>query len=144
MSLVRLFLCLSLTGMAASSVHGQDRARAAGVPDAVVNRVATAFADGDAELLLTPAAERVEVSLFGTQSFYSSSQSFYVLRHFFEAHPPAHFTLEDTTASGPSCFVQGRFQDTREERVLQVYVRLVRDDANTWRLHEVRIGSGAE
>jgi len=144
MSLVRLFLCVLLTGVATSSVWAQEQALGERVPSDVVDRVSTAFSKGDAELLLTPAADRVEVSLFGTRSFYSSAQSFYVLRHFFESHPPANFTLDDTTASGPSCFVQGRFQPARADRVLQVYVRLVRQGENTWRLHEVRIGSGGE
>jgi hypothetical protein len=114
------------------------------VPDTVVHRVSSAFQSGSAQQLLTPSADRVEISLFGTRTFYSSAQAFYVLREFFDAHPPTRFVLADTTGTGRSCFLRGRFEHTRDERTLQVYVRLVQQEGAAWLLHEVRIGAGTE
>lgn len=147
MSLVRLSLVLLVTGLGASVAWGQAAPPPAGpdaVPDTVVERVSLAFQSGSAQRLLTPSADRVEVSLFGTRTFYSSAQAFYVLRDFFEAHPPTRFALSDTTGAGTSCFLRGRLEHTRDERTLQVYVRLVRHQDDAWQLHEVRIGAGGE
>lgn len=146
MAPVRFVLGLLLVGMGASLAYGQGRAAgqepsapgARVAPDTVVQRVATAFTDGDAQRLLSPAADRVEVSLFGTRTFYSSAQAFYVLDDFFEAHPPTGFEVGDVTEAGESCFLRGRFDHRRDERTLQVYVRLVRRE-DAWLLQEIRI-----
>lgn len=145
MASVRLPFVLLLLGLGTTAALGQEPASngAESVPDTVLQRVTTSFAEGDAQRLLTPAADRVEVSLFGTRTYYSRAQAFYVLREFFDTHPPSTFSLNDATAAGRSCFVRGRLDHTRDERTLQVYVRLVhRDDA--WRLHEVRIDADVE
>ncbi len=146
MPLARLSLALLIIGMGATTVRGQDQSvvdpRA--VPDTVVQRVSEAFRAGDAQLLLAAAADRVEVSLFGTRTVYSSAQAFYVLSDFFERHPPAAFTLADTTGTGASCFLRGRFTHAHGERPLQIYVRLVRHDERAWQLHELQIDSEAE
>jgi len=144
MALVRFSLVLLLAGMSVPVALGQTADRPETVPDTVVQRVSSAFQSGDAQRLLTPAADRVEVSLFGTRTFYSSAQAFYVLRKFFEAHPPTRFSLADTTGAGTSSFLRGRFEHTRDERTLEVYVRLVRHSGDAWHLHEVRIGAGVE
>ncbi|MFB6248949.1 MAG: DUF4783 domain-containing protein [Salinibacter sp.] len=112
-------------------------------PDTIITRVTTAFSEGDAQRLLTPAADRVEVSLFGTRTFYSSAQAYYVLDDFFDRHPPTDFVVDDVTEAGDSCFLRGRFEHRRDERTLQVYVRLTRRDA-AWRLQEIRIDADTE
>jgi hypothetical protein len=145
MSSARLLLVLLLIGLGSSTAWGQERDEGTGVvPDTVVQRVSGAFQSGNAQLLLTPAADRVEVSLFGARTVYSSAQAFYVLREFFERHPPNAFVLADTTGTGASCFLRGVFNHGRGERPLQVYVRFVRHGAKTWQLHEVRIDTEAE
>jgi hypothetical protein len=85
----------------------------------------------------------VEVSLFGTNTFYSSAQAFYVLRDFFDTHPPADFSVGDVTEAGKSFFVRGQFDQNRDDRTLQVYVRLVRRE-ETWQLQEVRVNADVE
>ena len=144
MSLVRLSFVLLVTGMSVSAAVGQSSAPGGtdAVPDTVVQRISTAFQSGNAQLLLSPSADRVEVSLFGARTLYSSAQAFYVLRDFFEAHPPSRFALADTTGAGTSGFLRGTFVHTRGERSLRVYVRLVRHEDDAWQLHEVRIGAG--
>ena len=145
MTPVRLVFAVVLIGMVATTARGQARApdSSEAVSEALVNRVSTAFTDGDAQELLTPAADRVEVSLFGTRTFYSSAQAFYVLDDFFDRHPPTRFELGDVTKAGRSCFVRGRFGDRRDERTLQVYVRLVHREA-AWQLQEVRVDADVE
>jgi hypothetical protein len=145
MTPVRLALALVLIGMGATVARGQGQATDEGdaVSERLVNRIDTAFTDGDAQQLLTPAADRVEVSLFGTRTFYSSAQAFYVLDDFFERHPPTRFELGDVTRAGQSCFIRGQFGHSRGERTLQVYVRLVRREA-AWHLQEVRIDADVE
>lgn len=140
-----LFLLLLLLGGGVTAACGQVpiQETPAAVPDSVVERVVTAFADGEAEPLLTPATDRVEVSLFGARTFYSRAQAFYVLREFFDAHPPADFQLSDITATEHSCFVQGQYAHDGGDISLQVYVRLAARD-ETWRLQEVRIDEGVE
>ncbi len=145
MTPVRLALALLLLGMGPSVVRGQssDTSGTGVIRDTLVQRVSTAFVDGNAQLLLTPAADRVEVSLFGTNTFYSNAQAFYVLRDFFDTHPPADFAVGDVTEAGNSFFVRGQFDHNRDSRTLQVYVRLVRR-AEAWRLQEVRIDADVE
>ena len=145
MTPARFALPLLLVGMMVPMARGQSSTAgdAPSVQDTITTRVATAFTSGDAERLLTPAADRVEVSLFGTRTFYSSAQAFYVLDDFFDTHPPARFEVEDVTETGESCFLRGRFDHRRDERTLQVYVRLTHRDA-AWQLQEIRIDADAE
>jgi len=145
MTPVRLAFTLVLLGMVATVARGQGQAAdgTEAVQKALATRVDTAFTAGNAQQLLTPATDRVEVSLFGTRTFYSSAQAFYVLDDFFDRHPPTRFEVGDVTRAGRSCFVRGRFEHTRNERTLQVYVRLVhREEA--WHLQEVRVDADVE
>jgi hypothetical protein len=145
MTPVRIAIALVLIGMAATVARGQGQAAdgSEAAPEALVTRIDTAFTAGDAQQLLTPATDRVEVSLFGSRTFYSSAQAFYVLDDFFDRHPPTHFEVGDATRAGRSYFVRGRFEHSRDERTLQVYVRLVRRD-EAWHLQEVRVDADVE
>jgi hypothetical protein len=109
-------------------------------PPAVAQRIAAAFSEGDANRLLTPSADRIEISLFGARTFYSSAQALYVLREFFRSHAPRRFQVRDVMETGTSCFVQGEYEQARRARRLQVYVRLGQaEGADLWQLHEIRI-----
>lgn len=142
---LRLSLIVLLIGLSSFPAWGQDQSTDVpeGVPDTVVQRVSTAFTNGNPQLLLSPSADRVEVSLFGTRTFYSSAQAFYVLRDFFDSYPPVDFALGDATGTGNISFLRGQFDHIRDERTLQIYVRLVQRDG-AWQLHEVRIDSDVE
>lgn len=139
------FVVLVLGVSVVFTAQGQDEApiTAAGVPaDTVGQRISTAFERGNAQALLTPAADRVKVSLFGAQTIYSDAQAFYVLRAFFEQHPPARFTLTDVAKEEQSCFVRGTFEHRRDERTFQAYVRLV-PHKGTWQVQEIRVDEDA-
>ena len=114
-----------------------DTVSASGVPEAVIERVEAAFENGDADLLLDEAADRVEVSLPGTRAYYSRSQAVYVLREFFDDHSPRRFEAKDVSTAGTSFFITGRFWHVRSEQPLSVYTRFAGTDQV--RLQEVRI-----
>jgi len=147
--LLMVAFCLALivlvVSASASPAWGQSRdttaadtSTAAGPPTEVVGRVERAFAKGDVERLLVPATDRIEVGMFGAQSFYSGSQAFYVLGNFFEDYDPRTFVTDDVTKAGTSYFVSGTYEHGRSDRPLRVYVRLVEEE-DRWHLHEVRI-----
>lgn len=138
-----LVLSALLFGIGMSPVQGKEQTavKAVSVPDTVGQRVVTAFEDGDPQALLAPSTDRVEVSLLGTQTIYSQAQAFYVLRAFFERHPPSDFTVEDVTMEGTSCFVRGKFDHRSDERTFRVYVRFVHQNEK-WRMQEVRVDTG--
>lgn len=135
---------LLVYGQAPDSVeHRPDST--GGTSSAVVERVEGAFADGDASRLLVPSADRVEISLFGTRTYYSSSQALYVLREFFRSHVPQRFRVRDVMETETSCFVQGKYRQARVEQRLDVYVRLGQTDGDeSWYLEEVSIEAAPE
>lgn len=140
MVVFRISLLVLLLVGSLSPAWGQEQRNTPShaVPDSVVKRVTAGLSNGNTQQLLTPAADRVEISLFGTRTFYSSAQALYVLRDFFDTHTPADFTIVDATGAGQSCFVRGELRHTRSERPFQVYLRLVRREAK-WELHEIRV-----
>ncbi|MFO8098235.1 MAG: DUF4783 domain-containing protein [Salinibacter sp.] len=136
----RIALIALLIGWGAIDGQGQPRdTTSSSTPVHVVERVNDAFANGSSERLLGPATDRVEVSLFGTRTVYSSSQAFYVIRDFFSNYVPRRFQVDDVTETGTTCFVSGTYEHDQSERALQVFVRLVQQDEAEWRLHEVQI-----
>jgi len=141
MSPLRLSLVLVALGFTASSVFAQSS-----VPDttaslpSVVERVQRALSAGAPSTLLTPAADRVEITLFGTRTFYSRDQAFYVLQNFFKEHGPRRFAVQDTVQTERTYFVTGTYWHTRDEQPLRIFVRLSAADAR-WKLQEVRIGT---
>jgi len=150
----RLSLVILLFAMGAFPliVRGQVPDSVAHAPDstdenrsAVARRVAGAFSEGDANRLLRPSTDRVEISLFGVRTFYSSAQALYVLREFFRSHAPRRFVVGDVMETGTSCFVRGEYEQTRIERRLQVYVRLDRPERKgPWHLREVWIEGASD
>ncbi|MFP4228572.1 MAG: DUF4783 domain-containing protein [Salinivenus sp.] len=136
----RIALLALLVGWVATVARAQPRdTTSSSTPVHVVERVSDAFANGNSERLLGPSTDRIEVSLFGTRTVYSSAQAFYVIRDFFSNYAPRHFEVDDVTETGTTCFVAGTYEHDQSERVLQVFVRLVQQDEEGWRLHEVQI-----
>lgn len=141
MTLLRLYLVLLIVGVGGGPpvawAQAPDSTEEA--PSEVVERVTAAFGEGDAERLLAPSADRVEVNLFGSRTIYSSAQAFYVLRDFFRSHVPREFAIEDVTEAGTNCFVRGIYEQAQVDQPLQIYVRLDQEEEDVWHLREVRI-----
>lgn len=134
---VRIILIIAVTAvmvLGPSALYAQEVD-----PDTVVlRRIQRAIAEGDAHALLTSAPERLEVSLFGAQTFYSSAQALYVMRDFFRNYPPQRFDLQDISKTENSRLAIGQYWHIRAEQPLQVYIYLhCRNEQ--WRLEEVRI-----
>ena len=154
MTVLRLLLVCLLIGVAGlpSGARGQASDSLAQASDTtneetsvVAQRVATAFTEGNARRLLSPSADRVEISLFGARTFYSSAQALYVLREFFRSHAPRDFQVRDVMKTGTNCFVRGEYEQASRTRRLQVYVRLGQPEGGDfWHLHEVRIEGASE
>lgn len=149
----RLSMVLLLVGFggAPSAVRGQAADSTGGAPDTtsapseVVQRVATAFSEGDASRILRPSGDRIEISLFGERTYYSDAQALYVLREFFRRHVPRRFSVKDIRETGTNCFVRGEYKQARVVQQLLVYVRLSQsEEENPWRLEEVRIERASE
>jgi hypothetical protein len=135
---------LTWVGMGHADVRAQQRGDSpdstvvsSAVPGRIVDRVASSFADGDAEQLLGETSERIEVGLPGTRAYYSRSQAVYVLREFFDDHDPTRFEVEDVSKAGASYFVTGRFWHSRSEQPMHVYTRFATRGSN--HLHEIRV-----
>ncbi|MFB6232409.1 MAG: DUF4783 domain-containing protein [Salinibacter sp.] len=154
MTVSRLSLVLLLAGIGGfpSAVRGQAPDTTGGTsdttqdaPPAVVQRVAAAFSEGNAQRLLKPSADRVEVNLFGERTYYSSAQALYVLRNFFRGHKPSRFSVKDAVEKATNYFVRGRYEQARVAQQLLVYVRLGRvEEDSAWQLQEVRIERDTE
>lgn len=148
MNVLRLSMVFLLAGTGGAPLVAQGQAPDSTSPasdtttkrPAVVERVATAFSEGDASRLLAPSADRVEISLFGARTYYSSAQALYVLRKFFRSHEPHRFSVRDVMETGTSCFVEGEYEQARVAQRLQVYVRLSQfEGEEVWRLDEVTV-----
>jgi hypothetical protein len=103
-----------------------------------IHRVMQAFEEGMPEALFTPAADRIDVSLLGSRSYYSQSQAFYVMRDYFRHHAPRSFSVDRTAEADASLFVMGTYHHAQADTPVYVMVRFD-EDATTWVLHEVRI-----
>lgn len=129
----------------ASDSMAQASDTTAKVYSPVVERVIRSFAEGNANRLLVPSADRVEIALFGARTHYSSSQALYVLRDFFRSHAPEGFVLRDVMETPTTCLVRGEYTQARVAQRLKIYVRLDQgDDEDVWRLRELTIGVAPE
>jgi hypothetical protein len=121
--------------LGAAPAQAQDQTAPA---DTIVQRVETAFQAGDARVLLSPAADRLEISLFGARTFYSQAQALYVLRDFFERYPPRRFQVEDVSTTERHSFTVGGYWHTQDSAPLRVYVRFGRQ-SEAWLVQEVQV-----
>lgn len=132
-----LILLLFLPGGALAQEDSTDEELSA--EREALQRIETAMVEGDARMLLTPAAERVELTIFDMRSFYSRTQALYVIQDFFGSYAPQQFSFEDISCREDRCSATGAYAHARsEEDMLRVYVRLGLREAE-WTLQEIRI-----
>jgi hypothetical protein len=135
---VRVILFASLIAVAVGGAPLQTLAQPTDPEAEARERIAEAFRDGDAERLLTPAAERIEASILGMQTYYSRAQALFVLQDFFKNFEPRKFAFGDVSRAEDDFFATGQYWYGQAERPLQVYVRLTRRD-DAWVLQEIRL-----
>jgi hypothetical protein len=114
----------------ASAAHAQDAVRR--------DALREAFANGNAQAVLAPSAERVAVDLPGGSSKYSRSQAVYVLQQFFDTRPPRRFAWRRTRSSGRGRFLTGRYWPEGEAQPMRVHLRLAKAEGR-WAVQVVRI-----
>jgi hypothetical protein len=114
------------------------RAAAQETVSGVVLQLEDALARGDVEALLDQASERIGITLFEANRYYSRGQARYVLKTFFEEHPPRRFVLRNYYKTRGGWFAEGDFWYERGERPLRVYLRL-RWWRDRWELRELLI-----
>ncbi len=132
--MVLLMSALFTIGSAAAQVTHSGAAR----------QIERAFSSGDAQTLLHAAADRLEVSLFGTSTSYSRRQALYVMQEFFSEYPPRRFMLEAVKQERGSRFTVGRYWYEEAEVPLRVYLYLQRKNGHGWVMHEIRIEGRGE
>jgi hypothetical protein len=135
---VRALLVISLVTLVVASRPLLGAAQPTDPESEARTRVAEAFQGGDAQQLLTPAAERVEISILGMQTVYSRAQALYVMQDFFRNFAPREFAFGDVSQAENDFFATAQYWYGQAERPLQVYVRLVRRD-ESWLLQEIRL-----
>jgi hypothetical protein len=141
-----LVLVAALAGVLPSPASGQsaDASPEDSTRHAAVKRVVQTFEEGAPETLFNPAAERIDVSLLGSRSYYSQSQAFYVMRDYFRQHAPRAFTVNRTAQAETSLFVMGTYHHAQADAPVYVMVRFDTHDVArnaAWVFHEVRIAS---
>ena len=108
------------------------------LPIGVIER---AFSEGHAELLMSCAAERIEMAVLGAGMLYSRGQAVYVMQKFFRQHPPRDFNVREVSHAGGNWFATGIYWANGESAPHRVYLRF-QNAAEEWILIEVRIGGG--
>ncbi|MFN3596414.1 MAG: DUF4783 domain-containing protein [Rubricoccaceae bacterium] len=108
--------------------------------DEALARAGQALEAGDANALLSGAAERIEVVIFEQGGRYRQAQAAHVLRDFFRRHPPERVAFSERSTSDEGRTAIGRYW-TREGGT-PLSVRLVhqqRGRGGEWQLVGIRI-----
>lgn len=104
----------------------------------VLNQVEAAFRAGDVDALLTDAADRVDVIIFGKGTSYSRAQARLVLLDFFRRNPPHQVVFEQQVLAADRRSVVGQYWMSGGEAPVAVSVRL-RARRDGWQVRAVRI-----
>ncbi|MFW5973403.1 MAG: DUF4783 domain-containing protein [Bacteroidota bacterium] len=104
----------------------------------VLKEVEASLGTADIGKLGHRAADRVEVTLFGSAAMYSRGQAMYVLANFFREYPPVRVVLNEPSRSGANWFALGSYFHEAGKQPLRVFIRL-RSKEGRWELREIRI-----
>ena len=123
--------CFLLMGAATPDASAQ-------IGNGAIMEVQHAFANGDFETLLDRASHRMEIAIFEASRYYSRGQARYVLKTFFQQHPPRQFVLKDYYRTTRGWYAEGDYWYVNATRPLKVYLRL-QLRGRQWELREVLI-----
>lgn len=121
-----------------SSPHEAQAQTAEPSSQIVLENLESALSSGDATDMLTLAAHRIAITLFGASKYYSRDQAKFVLEDFFQAHPPTPFSFGAPRTKEGHVFASGVYRSEQSDTPLYVYVRL-QYQADAWHLREIRI-----
>ena len=101
----------------------------------LMDRIELAVRDADVDGIISAAAGRIDVSIFGEGKNYSRAQAEFVLSEFFGSHNPTSFRFTATSKTTNGRFAEGLFYSAESRRPFRVYVRLQRRSGN-WEVRE--------
>ena len=128
---VLLVVFMLILGATTSGVSVQDDA---------VARVEAGLRDGDPEAVLTDAADRVEVVLFGEGGMYRRAQATHVLRDFFRRYPPSRVSFKpERSSSYEGQAADGHYWAEDGAAPLSVHVLHREEEEQQWELVSIRI-----
>lgn len=104
----------------------------------VLAQIESAFRSSDAEALLSRAANRVDVVIFGKGASYSREQATLVLLDFFRRNPPRQVSFEQQVLADDRRSMVGHYRMAGAEAPVSVSVRL-RARGSQWQVRAVRI-----
>ena len=107
----------------------------------VLSAVSDAFAAADTKTLRQYLNSKVFLTLFtGESGYFSSEQSFFILRNFLSAHVPFSFGFTNTNIGTESAYGVGtlRYMKRGHRAAAQVFVSLTLSDQG-WRINQVTI-----
>ena len=104
----------------------------------VLAQIEHAFRSSDVEALLSRAANRVDVVIFGKGASYSREQATLVLLDFFRRNPPRRVIFEQQVLADDRRSMVGHYQIAGGEEPVSISVRL-RERGGEWQVRAVRI-----
>lgn len=133
-SLVRAFIL----GVVLCGAVLPERALAQDGAERALQQIETAFSNGDSRVLADAAADRVEIRLFGSSTWFSRGQAVYVLEDFFRQYPPRKCAFKKSTQTDDSWFAPGEYWYETAGNPLRLYI-VLRQKGEQWELREIRV-----
>ena len=87
--------------------------------DALINSIT----EGDEEVLLAFAEQRIELALLGQRRRYTIAQAKYVLRDFYNRYPPDAFTVNHSLSQQDEWWLTGSYSISYTGEQMRVYLR---------------------
>lgn len=129
---------LSMSARAQSADGNSDQAGSAALQE-----ICQALRAGSVDPLMDRAADRVDLTIFGSSELLSRSQAKYVLMDFFRSYPPTRVEVHETSPSDGNWFASASYWYEGGDGPLTVYLRMRAKSADDWELRELRFGRSA-
>lgn len=134
--LLALYVCLPTANTAQAQF---SLATAPAQPDStLLLQIEHSFQTADPAVLLSLAADPIDIALFGEGATYSRSQATRVLQEFFRRYPPESVMLREEVAADDRRSLVGEYLPTGATEPASVFVRLRARDSQ-WEIRSIRI-----
>lgn len=139
LSLVLISLYVCLTAQETQAQYTLIISSAAVEPDTtLLTQIEAGFETSDSAVLLSLAADPIDIALFGQGATYSRSQATRVLQEFFRRHPPEYVMLREEVAADDRRSLVGEYLEVGSTQPAAVFVRL-RARGTQWEIRSIRI-----
>ena len=92
--------------------------------DRLILQIQDAIESGNADGIVQRAGSYVEVSVLGSSTLYSRSQSAYILREFFRQHPPKRFAFQRKMNVGKDWYMYGTYWNSTDRETYRMEIRM--------------------